>query len=68
MATFTFYIRDERYRVPTLAIVVEESEARARALAAERLSESAHHIAIDVYEGDALRFSLSPAGAGRPLH
>ena len=68
MATFTFYIRDERYRVPTLAIVFAQNAARARALAAERLLESTHHIAIDVYEGEALRFSLSPCAAGRPLH
>jgi len=67
VATFTFYIRDERYTVPTLAIVVAQNAVRARALAAKRLLESPHHTAIDVYEGEALRFSLSP-GAERAIH
>jgi hypothetical protein len=60
MATFTFYIHDDRYRVPSLAIVDANDEGRARILAADRLLESTHHTAVDVYEGEELRFSVTP--------
>lgn len=39
MVTFTFYIRDARYSVPTLAIVDAHDEKTARELAAKRLVE-----------------------------
>ena len=60
MATFTFYIRDDRYKVPTLALVDAEGVERARELAAQRLLESTSHAAIDVYEGEELRFTVMP--------
>lgn len=67
MVTFTFYIRDDRYDVPTMDFVVAQSEARARVRAAERLLESTHHTAVEVYEGDHLRFSMTAApDAQRP--
>jgi hypothetical protein len=58
MATFTFCIRDDRYSAPTMAFVIVEDEARAREFAARRLLESAHYTAIDVYEGEDLKFSV----------
>ena len=58
MATFTFYIHDNRYTVPSLAIVDADDEAGARVLATDRLLESTHHTAIDVCEADVLRFSV----------
>ena len=58
MTTFTFYIHDDRYNVPSLAIVDVGGEAEARALAADRLLKSTHHTAIDVCEEDALQFSV----------
>lgn len=68
MATFTFYIRDDRYSVPTLAIVTAQNEASARTLAALRLSELIHHTAIDVYEGEELRFSVAVGEDSRVPH
>ena len=68
MATFTFYIRDDRYSVPTLAIVNSKDEEGARQLAAKRLLEFAHHIAIDVYAGEDHRFSVTPGAGWRPPH
>jgi len=68
MATFTFYIRDDRYDVPTMDFVIAQGETGARALAVDRLLVSAHHTAVDVYEGEALRFSVTLGEAGRPLH
>ena len=58
MLTFTFYIRDKRFSVPGVAFVIVEDEARARELAVRRLMESAHYTAIDVYEGEDLKFSV----------
>ncbi len=37
MATFTLYIHDDRYSVPSLAIVDAVDEAKAKILAANRL-------------------------------
>jgi hypothetical protein len=58
MATYTFHIRDDRYSAPTTAFVIVEDEARARELAARHLLESMHYAAIDVYEGEDLKFSV----------
>lgn len=50
--TFSFYIHDTRYSVPTLKLVqaLDEGEARLQAMAL--LDESAHHNAIEVLEDD----------------
>ncbi len=58
MASYTFYIRDDRYGAPTMAFVIVEDEGRARELAARHLHESTHYTAIDVYEGEDLKFSV----------
>ncbi len=68
MATFTFYVRDTRYNVPTLAIVDVADEVEARVAAMMLLLESEHHIAIDAYEGERLRFSLTLADEGDATH
>jgi len=52
MRTFTFFVRDDRYRVPTMAIVMVGSMKRAAALARERLEESAHHLNVEICEDD----------------
>jgi hypothetical protein len=53
MRTFHFFIEDERYTVPTLAIVTVRDERRALELARQRLEESPHHLAVEVCEDDA---------------
>ena len=68
MVTFTFYIRDDRYDVPTMDFVIAQNEARARVRAAERLLESTHHTAVEVYEGDSLRFSMTAGSGAEPPH
>jgi len=65
MATFTLYIRDDRYLVPAMEFFDARNEASARIFAAGCLLESTHHTAVDVYEGEALRFSITPGPAGR---
>jgi hypothetical protein len=46
--TFSFFIYDRRYSVPTLQFVLVADEARARELARAELLASPEHIAIDV--------------------
>lgn len=57
MRDFVFHIHDDRYSVPTLAIVTAASEARARELALSQLEES-HHTAVEVYEADRQLFRV----------
>ena len=68
MVTFTFYIRDDRYRVPTLDLVNASNEDAVRAIVAKRLFASDHHTAIDVYEGEILRFRAMPGPGWMLLH
>jgi hypothetical protein len=58
MRDYTFHIYDDRYTVPTLAFVVVRDEARAHEMAEEHLRASRHYLAIEVFEGEALRFRL----------
>jgi hypothetical protein len=59
MATFTFYIHDQRYHAPDLNIVEANSVGDAKALAIELMIQSPTHTAIDVCEGDSLKFSVT---------
>jgi len=68
MAIFTFYVRDDRYDVPTREFVITQSEERARVRAVDRLLESPHHTAIEVYQGQDLRFSLTAGPRAHALH
>ncbi len=61
MEYFTFYIRDSRYSVPTVEFMILADHARARELAAERLAQSPHHIAVEVFRADVMLFRLSKA-------
>ena len=48
MQTFSFFIHDQRYAVPTLQFVLVKDEARARELARRELMSSDHHLAVEV--------------------
>ena len=58
MRTFSFYIHDKRYSVPTLQLVTVRDEARARELARQRLEETDHHLYIEVVEDQTELFRL----------
>jgi hypothetical protein len=51
METYTFYVEDDRYSVPTLLFVTTSSPDCARRLALDKLFEP-HHIAVEVRIGD----------------
>jgi len=57
--TFSFYIHDRRYSVPTLQLVTVRDEARARELARLRLEETEEHLYIEVLEDQTELFRLS---------
>lgn len=63
MRTFSFYIHDRRYSVPTLQIVTVRDEIRARELAQQRLEEGDYHLAVEVLEGQTELFRLDRAMA-----
>ena len=50
MRTFSCFITDDRYAVPTLTFLLVADEAFARELALRRLLESPHHRKIEVLE------------------
>lgn len=65
MRTFSLFISDTRYRVPTLTLVDAEDEFRAIGLANERLDASAFHTAVEVREGDQCLYRKT---ASDPVH
>ena len=50
LRTFSCFITDDRYSVPTLTFLLVADEAFARELALRRLLESPHHRKIEVLE------------------
>jgi len=52
LRTFTIFIRDERYSVPTVWFVTVATEERAVEIAKAQLVESRHHLAVELCEDD----------------
>ena len=59
MLTYSLYIDDTRYSVPTLLLVTVGDEAGLRDLARKKLKDSEHHLAVTAWAEDAFLFSLS---------
>jgi hypothetical protein len=65
--TFSCFITDDRYSVPTLAFLIAADEQRARELAVRQLFESPHHIEVEIREGGRFLYARGRAsGAGEP--
>lgn len=60
MRTYTFFIEDDRYGVPTLLFVTAKDERAARRRARAELADSPHYRGIEVREDDRLLFRLVP--------
>ncbi len=58
MRTFSLYIHDSRYSVPTLQLITASDEEKVRQLAQARLDEAMEHLAIEVLEDDLPLFEL----------
>ena len=52
MKTYTLYIHDDRYSVPSLDAVTVRNDERACEVAQNRLAASAHYRLIEVWEDD----------------
>ena len=52
MKTYTLYVHDGRYAVPTLLTVEMRDDERVREYAAQRLAESVHYSAVEIWEDD----------------
>lgn len=63
MRTFSYFIKDDRYSVPTLQFAVVPDEARALELATRQLFSSPHHLAIEVHEGGQRLYRQERPGA-----
>ena len=50
--TYTLYVYDGRYAVPTLLTVEMRDDERVREYAAQRLAESVHYSAVEIWEDD----------------
>jgi len=63
--TFSLFVSDARYSVPTLMMVVAENEAQVRRVAHAELLASPNHLAVEVREYDHVLFSEArgPASA-----
>ena len=59
MVTYSLYIDDTRYTVPTLLFVTLGDAAGLRDLARKKLNDSKHHLAVTAWAEDAFLFSLS---------
>jgi len=50
MRTFSCLTTDRRYTAPTLSFLIVADEQRAVTLARQRLLESEHYLAVELYE------------------
>ena len=65
MHTYSFYIEDERYSVPTLRFVAARNGREARRLARDELASSDHRLRVEVREDDRFLFRLVQPVTGR---
>jgi hypothetical protein len=66
MQTYTLFIDDDRYSVPTLQFVTADDAAAMWRIAREKLSEP-HHLAVEVREGDLMLVHIERSGNGTSL-
>ena len=52
MTTYTLYVHDGRYAVPTLLTIESRDDESARAHALRHLESSTHYRAVDIWDDD----------------
>lgn len=62
MRTYSYFIHDDRYSVPTLQFAVVPDEDRARELARLQLMSSPHYLSIEVHENGRAVFRQERSG------
>lgn len=63
MRTFSYFIKDDRYSVPTLQFAVVPDETRALEFARRQLLSSPHYLSIEVHENGRPLFREERRGA-----
>lgn len=54
MASYTLFVHDDRYSVPTFYMISVANDERALELADEKLRSSAHYRQVEVFDGERL--------------
>lgn len=62
MHTYTVYIRDARYSVPSLVFVDVPADTVVADLARRKLAESDHYLAVEVLDGETVLFQIARDG------
>ena len=63
MTTYTLYVRDGRYAVPTLLTVESRDDDAARAFARRHLQSSAHYQSVEIWDDEREVDRLTPGPA-----
>jgi hypothetical protein len=67
LKTYTLYITDDRYSVPSLDAVIVSTDKLAQAIAQERFAVSTHYSAIEIWEDERFVAKIErPPGPGDP--
>jgi hypothetical protein len=67
LKTYTLYITDDRYSVPSLDVTIVSTDKLAQAIARKRFAVSTHYSAIEIWEDDRLVAKIErPQGLGDP--
>ena len=62
MASYTLFVHDDRYSVPTFYMVTVANDQRALKLAEEKLHSSPHYRRVEVFDGDRLVAAIDRDG------
>ena len=65
MASYTLFVHDDRYTVPTFYMISVADDRRALELAREKLRSSVHYSRVEVFEGDRLVGAADRDGDGQ---
>ncbi len=63
MTTYTLYVHDSRYAVPTLLTVDMRDDEAMRAYAIQYLERSPHYRSVEIWDDERQVDELKPAGA-----
>lgn len=62
MRTYTVYIHDARYSVPSLVFIDITPDTLVGDIARQKLEESEHHLGVEVLDGDTVLFRIARDG------
>jgi len=66
MLNFLLFTHDDRYSIPTIQLVIAETERQAIELAQQHLEDSRHHMCVELCRGDEVVYRLPALAAHTP--